>query len=186
MSADTRTRRIDAAESVLRTSTYDEMSVRAVCAAADANPAAVHYHFGSKEALVSALLQNRFEPTWAARLDELAENSPTVADIVREILDPLVELQADPTMAPLVRVLAEFVLAHPQTEGTARWFRLDAWVALLTAAVRGLDAQTASLRYRFAFTVLMTEFTSPNPVSPTEVAALRDFLVAGLTGPTGR
>lgn len=58
----TRERLLTVAERLLLESGYDEVSVRAVCTAANVNPAAVHYHFGSKVGLVSALLQARLGP----------------------------------------------------------------------------------------------------------------------------
>lgn len=180
----TRRRLLDAAATLLADVPYDALSVRAVCAAAGANPAAVHYHFGSKEALVSALLQDRFESTWASPLDGLAARSRTVAEIVDAILDPLVELRADPANAPTVRVLAEFVIANPGAHWNSRWFGLQPWTDLLVDTVDGLDVGTAQHRWRFAFTVLMTELAQPREFTPESVAALRDFLTAGLTGPS--
>ena len=70
---DTRARLLAAAESLLLDAKYDDVSIRAICSAADVNVAAVHYHFGSKKALVTALLEERLAPTWAAPLAELAE-----------------------------------------------------------------------------------------------------------------
>ncbi|MGB6246595.1 TetR/AcrR family transcriptional regulator [Gordonia sp. (in: high G+C Gram-positive bacteria)] len=180
---DTRRRLLDAAAELLTEVPYDDLSVRAVCTAAGANPAAVHYHFGSKESLVAVLLEERFEPTWATALDALADRPRTVADIVGVVLDPFVALQRDPASAPTVRVLAQFVLARPRTEWTGRWFRLEEWATLLAATVPGLDADTARRRWRFAFTVLMTELAVAEQLSPENLAALSDFLTAGLTGP---
>ncbi|NEW30224.1 TetR/AcrR family transcriptional regulator, partial [Nocardia cyriacigeorgica] len=75
---DTRERLLAAAERLLLESGYERVSIRAVCAAAEVNPAAVHYHFGSKQALVAALLQSRLGPLWEASLDDLAERAATV------------------------------------------------------------------------------------------------------------
>ncbi|MFD6215422.1 TetR/AcrR family transcriptional regulator, partial [Nocardia salmonicida] len=61
----TRQRLLIAAETLLLTEPYDEVSVRGICVAAGANAAAVHYHFGSKEALVGALIEDRLGPLWA-------------------------------------------------------------------------------------------------------------------------
>ena len=180
----TRTRLLDAAEELLATVPYRSLSVRAVCAAAGTNPASVHYHFGSKEALVSALLQDRFETVWADPLDALEAHPRTVADIVAAILDPLVALHADPTTAPTVRVLAEFVIGSPGARWSSRWFRLAQWTDLLIDTVDGLDIGTEQHRWRYAFTVLMTELAQPRELTPESVAALRDFLTAGLAGPS--
>ena len=73
---------------------YDDVSVRTINAAAGLNPGAVHYHFGSKQGLVVALLEDRllpdWEPTARGRLDALgaATCSPMV-DVVELAVDPL-------------------------------------------------------------------------------------------------
>ncbi|MBM7368017.1 TetR/AcrR family transcriptional regulator [Gordonia hydrophobica] len=180
--AGTRARLLDAAEELLARGTYDTLSVRAVCSTAGANPAAVHYHFGSKERLIAALLEDRLEPIWVSVLDGLAASPVTVREIVDALIDPLMRLQADASTAPRVRLLAEFVLAHPRAEWAGRWSDLDGWATLLTAAVPDLDVEHARRRLRFAFTVLMTELTAPHTLSPDTVEALREFLTAGLAG----
>lgn len=179
----TASRLLDAAEELLATVPYESLSVRAVCAAAGANAAAVHYHFGSKEALVSALLQDRLEAVWASPLDDLATGPRTVAAIVDAVLDPLITLRTDPVTAPTVRVLAEFVQAEPAAAWTSRWFRLRPWTDLLVDTVDGLDPGTAQHRWRFAFTVLMTELALPRELTADAAAALREFLIAGLACP---
>ena len=55
----TRDRLLDAAERLLAERGLAGTSVRAVCAEAGANVAAVHYHFGSKDALADAVLERR-------------------------------------------------------------------------------------------------------------------------------
>ncbi|EGD55485.1 TetR/AcrR family transcriptional regulator [Gordonia neofelifaecis] len=178
----TRARLLDAAERLLATVPYDDLSVRAVCAEAGANPAAVHYHFGSKESLVAALLQDRLEPEWSDQLDRLESGPRTISDIIDAILEPLIALQAAPHTAPTIRVLAQFVLAHPEAEWNSRWFQLDVWTDLLTSTVPGLDPDVARRRWRFAFVVLMTELAAPQEISPDNLSALSDFLIAGLAG----
>lgn len=56
----TRERLLTVAERLLLESGYDNVSVRAINAAAGANAAAVHYHFGSRDRLVAALLEERW------------------------------------------------------------------------------------------------------------------------------
>ncbi|MGO3326193.1 TetR/AcrR family transcriptional regulator [Gordonia sp. (in: high G+C Gram-positive bacteria)] len=178
----TRARLLDAAAHLLTTTSYEDLRLRAVCAQAGVNPAAVHYHFGSRESLVTALLQERLEPFWAAPLEELRHRPATVREIVDAILAPLALLRGDPVAASLLNVLGGFVLAHPDLPWTATWFRTRSWVAILTSAT-GVDAATARRRWRFAFAVLMTELSAPKPPSAAAVTALGDFLTAGLSAP---
>jgi AcrR family transcriptional regulator len=60
--ADTRTRILDAAEQLFVSHGLDATTLRMITAAAQANLAAVNYHFGSKEALIEAVFRRRL--TW--------------------------------------------------------------------------------------------------------------------------
>lgn len=71
--AETTDRILDAAERLLSERGLAGVSLRAVTSAAGVNLAAVNYHFGSKEALVGALLRRRIEPMNRARLERLDE-----------------------------------------------------------------------------------------------------------------
>ena len=62
METDTRTRILDAAESLFVSHGLDATTLRMITAEAQANLAAVNYHFGSKEALVEAVFRRRL--TW--------------------------------------------------------------------------------------------------------------------------
>jgi AcrR family transcriptional regulator len=55
--ADTRTRILDAAEQLFVSHGLDATTLRMITAAAQANLAAVNYHFGSKEALIEAVFR---------------------------------------------------------------------------------------------------------------------------------
>jgi len=93
----TRIRLIKTAEKLFAAQGVDAVSVRAVNAAAGHGPAAVHYHFGSKEDLLSAVLLDvgaRVSQDISARVDELASSDrrPELADVVRALTDPYLEL----------------------------------------------------------------------------------------------
>jgi len=60
-SGDTKTRLLDAAETVFIDAGYEGMSMRLITARADANLAAVNYHFGGKDALIHAMLTRRLD-----------------------------------------------------------------------------------------------------------------------------
>ena len=59
---------LDAAEELFARQGFDATSIRAVTRHAGMNPAAVHYHFGSKLILLRALLVRRIEPLNRERL----------------------------------------------------------------------------------------------------------------------
>lgn len=66
--ADTKTRILDAAESLFIAGGHDAMSMRQITSAAGVNLAAVNYHFGSKDALIQAVLARRLDALDAQRL----------------------------------------------------------------------------------------------------------------------
>ena len=191
VSALTRERLLVAAEKTLLESGYDRFSIRAVNAAAGANPAAVHYHFGSKEALVAALLEERLAPLWAEPLAELSCRlddgpAPSVGELVDVVLDPLVALTEDPAGRLRLNLLARFVLGRRAPAFTSRWFALHPWVRLLRAARPDLTERMARHRWVLAFTLILQHVGDPladasdgdPPITPVD--ALRRFVVAGL------
>lgn len=95
--ADTKTNLLDAAEHLFANEGVDRASLRAITQAAGANLAAVHYHFGSKEALVREVLARRLSPLNQRRIKLLdrveAENrAPSVEDVVRAFVQPTLEM----------------------------------------------------------------------------------------------
>jgi AcrR family transcriptional regulator len=68
MAADTKSIILDAAERLFADHGFAATSLRNIIAAAGVNLAAVHYHFGSKEALIKAVLERRIGPLNQERL----------------------------------------------------------------------------------------------------------------------
>ena len=60
--ADTKTRILDAAEALFVAGGFDAMSMRQITTTASVNLAAVNYHFGSKDALIQAVLARQLDP----------------------------------------------------------------------------------------------------------------------------
>lgn len=175
--AGTRDRLLAAAERLLLTERYDDVSVRGICTEAGANPAAVHYHFGSKEALVAALIEDRLGPIWADRLATV--DSVSVPDVVDAVIGPFVELAADPVGRLHLRLLAQLVLGrHPMT-WNRHWFHMDSWIGMLP----DLSESDSRRRWTLAFDLMITRFGTGDDLSDRSVAALRDFVIAGLTAP---
>lgn len=182
----TRERLLTAAEALLLTADYDEVSVRAINSAAGLNPAAVHYHFGSKEALVSALLERRLAPLWRAELDRVAERRrqgwvPEVAELAAVVLAPFAELAAHPRGRSQVRLLAKLVLGRREVSWRTGWFRLAPWADLLRAARPDLAAAEARRRWVLAFDLILHTFAAPGGAP---VDTLRAFVAAGLDAPS--
>ncbi len=92
---DTKTRLLDAAETLFAERGYAATSLRDITALAAANLASVNYHFGSKEALLEAVFDRRIQPVNAERLELLelyerqaGEAPPSLEKILWAFLAP--------------------------------------------------------------------------------------------------
>lgn len=93
--ADTETRLLDAAEHLFAEHGVGAVSLRAVMQEAGTNVAAIHYHFGSKEALLEAVVRRRTEDVSAARAQHLADHADqpdTARDLARAFISPVLVL----------------------------------------------------------------------------------------------
>ncbi len=95
MAVDTKERILDVSERLFADRGFSETSLRDITSEAGVNLAAVNYHFGSKEALLSAILERRFRPINDKRialLDQLeaaaGKPGPELEDILRAFLGP--------------------------------------------------------------------------------------------------
>ena len=70
-STDTKTRILDAAESLFMEHGFEATSLRSLTTAASVNLAAVNYHFGTKEELFEAVLTRRLDPMNQERIELL-------------------------------------------------------------------------------------------------------------------
>ena len=104
-----------AAERLFAAHGVGTVSLRAVIAAAGANVASVHYHFGSKEELLAALLKDRAEMLHRRRMalmdSVLAAGTPTCRDIADGVARPLLEL-VEEGAADWVRVAGEILTSR--------------------------------------------------------------------------
>jgi AcrR family transcriptional regulator len=101
-----------AAERLFATQGVGAVSLRAVISAAGANVASVHYHFGSKDELLAALLRDRAETLHRRRMalmeSVLAAGTPTCRDIADGLARPLLEL-VDQGAAGWVNVVGQIL-----------------------------------------------------------------------------
>jgi AcrR family transcriptional regulator len=97
---ETRTRILDAAEELFMQHGFEGTSMRQLTSRAGVNLAAVNYHFGSKDALIEAVLRRRLDPMNAARiaaLEELENESRASAPeaIIRAFVGPSLRMIED-------------------------------------------------------------------------------------------
>src|SRR6266478_6499991 len=111
---DTKQKILDTAERLFGEQGYAATSLRQVIAAAEVNVAAVHYHFGSKEDLLDAVVTRKAGPVTVARMERLdrleAETKPVdVERVLEAFLLPTAEMaEHHPTFVRLMgRMLTE-------------------------------------------------------------------------------
>jgi AcrR family transcriptional regulator len=96
--ADTRERILDTAERLFAERGYSSVSTRQIADEAQANVAAAHYHFGSKEALLEAVFKRRLDGLNAERerlLQQCMRDSgghPSAEDVLRAFIGPTLRM----------------------------------------------------------------------------------------------
>ncbi|MFC9252093.1 TetR/AcrR family transcriptional regulator [Amycolatopsis thailandensis] len=137
----TEQRLIAAAERLFAEQGVGAVSLRTVMQAAETNVAAIHYHFGSKEGLLDAVLRGRLDQVTGERnaaLAGLAEGEVTAREL------------AVAFVRPVVAVLGS---------GGEHWIRLVG--RLLTTDEKGLSTLSDSFLQRNARFVELLERESP-------------------------
>jgi len=136
----TRERLVAAARECLRTSGHDGASSRAIAARAEANLAAITYHFGSKEALVDEALASELRTWTNPALDALDGDG----DPARRLLDAVAALNAAFDVArtdspALLEVFVHSTRDASDAPVTAVWHELR--TRLAAVVIQLLDAR---------------------------------------------
>lgn len=197
----TERRLILAAERLFAERGIDAVSLRAVMTAAGSNVASVHYHFGSKAALVEALIMERSGEVSARRaqlLDKMQDSSELSARGLAEAFVRPVADMACSAGATWVRFIAGIMgSGHPALSVVTEGFTPQAlrFTAMLETIYPQVPAET--IRFRLAqamgltFRVLGdidgvqdTLALSGAELTPTQVVdQLLDVVTAILAGP---
>ncbi|WP_016906067.1 TetR/AcrR family transcriptional regulator [Streptomyces xiaopingdaonensis] len=189
----TRDRLLTAAKKLFLEKGADQVSLRSVNAAAGVNPGAVHYHFGSREGLVTALLERELRPLWAGRLEALSSNSGTevaVREMAAALTEPFAELVGTRDGRVLCHLLARTALPTGQLPGAPSLFTPAPFEVLVGRALPGLSPQEVTERCRLAFDLVMQTYGRPLAKMPAESWAFPAtetvvaFVTAGLTAPS--
>ena len=203
MASDTKNRILDAAEQQFGDRGFAETSLRDITKEAHVNLAAVNYHFGSKEALLAAVLERRLQPINEHRLQVLDDlesragsEGPPLVEIVRAFVSPPFEKQQEwgDTGQTFLRVLGR---VHGETNDDFREVFMSEFdlvyqrfAAALSRALPHLE--NADLTWRMLFMIGSMAFTmswgqsivrrDPSATrSPNEtINALVAFATAGL------
>lgn len=200
----TQERILDAAESLFAQQGVSATSLRSITTRAGVNTAAIHYHFGSKQALVSAILTRRIAPLSQERIKRLEQLEIRYHDeaipaelLVEAFVVPLATAGSElhDEMARLGSLLAwprvdgeGPSLANPAVDVNERFAR-----ALCRRRSLGLDEARDRFLYATGSVVqLLRQEPVRENVTPTveDLEALRGqlsrlirFLAAGLAAP---
>jgi AcrR family transcriptional regulator len=204
---DTKTRILDAAETLFAENGFSAVSLRSVIKEAGVNTASVHYHFGSKDGLVAAVIERRATPVNAERLemlDEIEARHPTGSLPLKPVLEafvfPVVRLrrggkEGRPMFA---RLLAR--LLHEPDPKAARIVHetfaeiFSRFSGAFARTLPSLSPQEIHMRLHFAVGAMAFSIAGPHffeRFAPTKeiaddrhvMASLVNFIEAGLETP---
>ena len=120
----TKARLCDAAERLVALHGVDGPSTRSICAEAGANSAAVHYHFGTRAALLEAVLERRMHLVRERRNELIASlttaDSPTARDIAHALIAPTASVAHSRAGRYYLGFLFQLATAGPQYRQTSR------------------------------------------------------------------
>lgn len=193
-----RERLLDCAEALFAEHGLEGVSLRAINAAAGLSAAALHYHFGSQQALLEAILERRMPALMERRrelLDELEgrPNPISARDVLGALMRPLTELLSDGG-EPGLRYLR--LLHRLQSDGdidpgfvVARWpGGVDRLVPLLRRALPGLPVPLLELRLSLAIDTILASLAKQSVRSgetpEAHASAVLDFLTGAMEAQT--
>jgi AcrR family transcriptional regulator len=107
----TRERLVRTAERLFARHGVDAVSLNEIVHAAKVSTAAIHYHFGSREGLIEAIIRAR-QPAWSTVGDQMLaalETKPDVTprDVVAVMVEPIVGLKSHPWGDDYLRFLSD-------------------------------------------------------------------------------
>lgn len=206
---DTKTAILDAAERMMATHGINGVSLRAILVEAGANSAALHYHFGSREGLIEAILARRGVENDLRRREILERLSGqagpvSVDQIVDTIVDPLLELliQEGESGRNFIRFLARLQTdrtgIHHEKEELYFPDVREQIQKMLAAACPDLSPMVLRWRITMVLDTMLQSLASAEFMSedwtdgsPSDTVAefgetLKEFLSAGLSAPVRR
>jgi AcrR family transcriptional regulator len=147
---------MDAAERLFAERGIEAVSLRTINLEAGYSVAALHYHFGSRDGLVRALLERAQPPMLQARTQLLAplyaSPEPALAQIVDALVRPLTAGMFDDFTASLARLRFLVRLSFDRSPYVTRLLEesIAVFRPLLRRALPQLDARTITRRWLLA------------------------------------
>jgi AcrR family transcriptional regulator len=169
--AETRRRILGAAEELFAERGIDGVSLREITSAAGANSAAAHYHFGSKDAVLAELFDERARAIVDRRLELLrdvrrdAAGAPVVEDVLRAFLRPALDaaVASGGTAFMRLRALLAFEAATFRRDVLSKAFDASSRQFLEELHLALPDVPVEDLHWRFHFTLGAMTYTMATP-----------------------
>jgi AcrR family transcriptional regulator len=175
----TKARILDSAERLFAEHGFSETSLRLITAQAEVNLAAVNYHFGSKKALIQAVLMRyleRFMPLLDTELKVLVDSPkpPTLNQVFEAFVPPLMSLnhRDDHGTTIFLQLLGR---GYIDGQGHLRWFMTDHFgqtLGLFSHVIRRAYPQLSDLEifWRLHFTLGTVVFTMASSRALLDIA----------------
>ncbi|MEE4494713.1 MULTISPECIES: TetR/AcrR family transcriptional regulator [unclassified Streptomyces] len=188
----TRERLLSSAKKLFLERSPDQVSVRAVNAEAGLNPGAVHYHFGSREGLIAALLEEELRPLWTDRMTPLLHGvsaAPSVRELVAALVEPFAELVSTGDGRMLCHLLARAALPTGQIPYVSAQFLPAPFEVMIGRALPELSVHEVAERYGLVVSLVLETYGRPLSGLPRaaapfpRAATVIAFATAGLTTP---
>lgn len=163
---DTKQQILDVAEELFARDGYHNTSLRNITAKAEVNLAAVNYHFGSKEALMTAVIERRLLPLNNVRQKRL-----------EEVRDLAINEQRRPRTEDLLLAFIEPTLLFKESSGGARNF-----ITLVGRAITEPDDTVRTVFIRLIsplFELLFNLLTEALPDIPQDILHMRLHFAVG-------
>jgi AcrR family transcriptional regulator len=203
--ANTRERILEAAQTLFAERGIDAVSLREINAAAGANSAAAHYHFGSKEAVLEDLFVQRARVIANRRLELLGnvkrnrKGQPVLEEVLRAFLQPALEVAGAPGGEAFIRLRARLAFEPTAARQAILGKAFDAssrqFVEALQQALPALAPELLYWRFHFILGAMVYTMASPGRIETITGGALDtsagssaldqlvQFAAAGLRGP---
>jgi AcrR family transcriptional regulator len=173
---DTKSRILDSAEFLFAERGIEPTSLRAVTTRAGINLAAVHYHFGSKDALIAAVVERRVGPInqerlkLLERLEVASKAPPSVEPILQAFFGPAVRALANSDRGSLLAKMMSRI--YWESGGETRQlileqFRdvLQGFIPALSRSLPELPIKEVAGRFQFGIGVMVHALSQRGGVS---------------------
>lgn len=144
-----------AAEKVFARHGFDGTGMKAIATEADVSQALLHYHFGTKDRLYTAVISHRSKQINDERHALLDDIDTTADDAVRRILDALFRPPLGPAggAEPYARIFASLVVGREQDQALVRECydpTAQRFIQMLEETIDGADQAMAAMGYALA------------------------------------